>query len=100
MITNETAKEIAQVFREIDQGEALLAEVDKELAQESDHIGFHGDVESTARKCQLGWPSSRESYRLYSVEPKIARAVIVAHLVDQRAKLEKLNQIVKLEVTE
>ena len=37
-------------------------------------------------------------YRIYNVEPIIARAVIVAHLSDQRAKLEKLNEIARLEV--
>jgi len=97
MITRETVAELGRVYREIENGEKLLAEVDAELAKETERVGFHGEIRSTARGCQLGWPSSENGYRLYNVEAKIARAVIVAHLADQRAKLEKLNEIAKLE---
>ena len=98
MITRETVSELGRVMRDIEAGEKLLAEVDEQLAKEKDSIGFHGEVRSTARACQLGWPSSDNGYRLYNVEARIARAVIVAHLADQKAKLEKLNAVARLEV--
>jgi hypothetical protein len=99
MITRETASEIFRVYRDIEAGEILLAEVDAELAKEKDSIGFHGEVRSRARCCQLGWPGNdNNSYRMYNVEVKIARAVIIAHVADQKAKLEKLNAIAQLEV--
>ena len=99
MITLATVKEIYSVYRDIEAGEKLLVEVDAELAKEKDSIGFHGEVQSVARNCNLGWPSmSNDSYRMYNVEAKIARAVIVAHLADQKAKLEKLNEVARLEV--
>jgi hypothetical protein len=97
MIKAETARNIDRVFREIESGEKLLAEVDEQIAKATERIGFHGEPHTTARPCQLGWPESN-GYRLYSVEPIIARAVIVAHLADQRAKLEKFNEIARLEV--
>lgn len=98
MITKETAILIAQAYREIEAGEKLLSEVEKEL-ETPDRINFYGEVESGKRTCQLGWPSGRDSYRIYHVEPHIAKAVIVAHLADQRAKLEKLNIVAGLEVS-
>jgi hypothetical protein len=98
MITRETAAALGQAYRELEAGEKLLAEVDAELAKAEERIGFHGEVLSTARNCQLEFPNGDNSYRLYHVEPRIARAVIVAHLADQKAKLEKLNEIARLEV--
>lgn len=99
MITKETVYEIGRVYREIEAGEKLLAQVDEELAKEKESIGFHGEIRSTARNCQLGWPMrDHDGYQLYNVEPKIARSVIVAHLADQKAKLEKLSEVARLEV--
>jgi len=100
MITKKTATEIARTHLDIEAAEKLLEEVDKELANEKERRGFHGEINYTARHCQLGWPSlSGDGYRLYSVEPRIARAVIVAHIADQHAKLEKLNMVAALEVS-
>ncbi|MDD5305574.1 MAG: hypothetical protein PHS14_20945 [Elusimicrobia bacterium] len=98
MITHETLKELGRVYRDIEAGEKLLAEVDEQLAKQEERVGFHGDIQSSFRCCQLGWPSSSDGYRLYNVEPRIARAVIVAHIADQRAKLEKLNEVARLEI--
>lgn len=98
MITKDTASDIARTYREIEAGEQLLAEVEKELAKE-DRPGWAGNPEAGGRRCELGWPmESRGSSRIFQVEPMIARAVIVAHLADQRAKLEKLNAVAQLEV--
>lgn len=98
MITIETIRSIYSVHREIENGEKLLAEVDKELEKQVERIGFHGEVTTSVRNCQLGWPSSDSAYRIYQVEPRIARAVIIAHIADQRAKLEKLNAVAQLEI--
>ncbi len=100
MITKETISELGRVYRDIEAAEGLLAEVDEQLAKQEERIDFHGNVQGPYRRCQLGWPSSDSSYRLFNVEPKIARAVIVAHLADQRAKLEKLNEVARIEVEE
>jgi hypothetical protein len=97
MIKAETAANIARAYREIDQGQKLLSEVDEQIAKATERVSFHGEVETIVRPCQLGWPDGN-GYRLYSVEPQIARAVIVAHLADQQAKLEKLNEIARLEL--
>ncbi|MGD9939110.1 MAG: hypothetical protein AB7T74_04835 [Clostridia bacterium] len=97
MISNGTIAAMARAYREIEAGEKLLAEVEAELAKDTESIDFNGRVRDTARKCQLAWPSSESSRSLYSVEPVIARAVIVSHLADQRAKLEKLNQVARME---
>ncbi len=97
MIKAETVRGIDRIYREIEAGEKLLGEVDEQISKATERIGFHGEPQTTARPCQLGWPD-RDGYRIYNVEPIIARAVIVAHLSDQRAKLEKLNEIARLEV--
>lgn len=97
MITKETADGIARAYREIENAEKLLAQVDEQLAKEKESRGFHGEINYTARPCQLGWPEGRDGYRLFSVEARVARAVIAAHLADQRAALSKLNEYARLE---
>jgi len=96
MITKETASAMARVYRDIEAAEKLLAEVDEGIARSKEQIDFHGEPRSTARPCQLGWPDGN-GYRLYNVEPEIARVVIVAHLADQEAKLKKINAAAILE---
>ena len=98
MITKETVAELGRVMRDLDAGEKFLAEIDQELQKESDRIGFHGDTQPARRNCQLGWPSMPgDGYRLYNVEPGLARCVVVAHLADMKAKLVKLNEVANLE---
>lgn len=99
MITQNTADEISRAFREVAAAEKLLEQIDEQLAKEKETRGFHGEIGTTARGCQLGWPD-REGYRLYFVEAKIARACIVAHLADQQARIVKLNETAKLEASQ
>lgn len=96
MITKETADGISRAYREIEAAEKLLTQIDEQLAKEKESRGFHGEINYTARGCQLGWPD-REGFRLFSVEPQLGRSCVVAHLIDQKAKIEKLNEIAKME---
>lgn len=98
MITQETASAMARLYRELSGAEQFLAEIDAELKKEPERIDHHGEPVHAIRNCQLGWPQGlSESWRVYQVEPRIARAVVVAHIADQKAKLEKLNEVASLE---
>jgi len=97
MITEKTARELSRTYREIEAAEKLLTEVDIELAK-GERIGWRGELENAGRRCELAWPTGEASSHLYNVEPPIARAVLVAHIADQKAKLEKLNEVARLEV--
>jgi hypothetical protein len=97
MITRETASNIAKTYREIEYAEELLAQVEKELEKE-DRPDWRGEPQAAGRRCELGWPMDGNSRRLFQVEPAIARAVIVAHVADQRSKLEKFNAMAMLEI--
>lgn len=102
MISVETIKEMGRVYREIESGEKLLAQIDEELKKEKELPDFYGNMKTNARKCQLGWPgiTDNSSFRIFQVEPRIARSVVVAHLADQRAMLVKLNELARLEILE
>jgi len=97
MITRETIAAMSRAYREIEAGEKLLAEVKTELEKDTESIDFNGNPRNTAKRCQLGWPMNDTTRACYQVEPMIALSVIVAHLADQRARLEKLNEVAKLE---
>lgn len=98
MISYATAKEIAYAYREIEAAEKLLEEVQQEIDKSGERVDYRGELQRTARNCQLGWPMSENSHRLFTVEPEIAAAVIKAHLVNQNAKLQKLNEVARLEL--
>lgn len=95
MIDRETVAEMNRAYREIEAAEKLLETVDEELKKEPDRVDMRGNMVTARRRCQLGFPSGDNSRRLYHVPPDIARAVIVAHIADQRANLEKLNEFAR-----
>lgn len=101
MLTKQTASAIAWMYREIEEGEALLAEVEREMEKHETRPGFSGEPEPARRYCQFGWPTGTDGsgHRLFRVEPKMARAIITAHVADRKAELEKLNAQAQVEVS-
>jgi len=99
MLTRKTVDAVGRIFRDIESSEKMLVKVDGEIEKETERRSFHGEVEYTSHMCQLSWPSGESGYTIYNVEPAIARAGIAAHLIDQRAKLAKLHEIIALEIS-
>ncbi len=96
-ISKQTAMDIALAHREVETGEALLAEIDEALSRRAppdirDAFGRqHGGLE-------LGVPSGNNSHRLFRVSWNLARPVIAAHIAEQTAIIEALSEKAKAEI--
>lgn len=90
MIQKKTAYSIVIAYQEIEAGEKLLTQLDEalshgELPDFRDHFGHQ-------RGISLGVPNGDHSKSLFDVHPKLARAVIRAHIAEKRAEQEALNR--------
>jgi hypothetical protein len=103
MINQETARAIYNCYAEIKNSEKLLEEIaaqEKRLEEEQKEAFHSKDIKETHPMYQLGVPSnfgSDSAWRLYRVRPSMAKAVIIAHLAEEKAHLAELNQRAKLE---
>ena len=90
MITEKTATLIARAYAEIRAGEKLLGETEESVARgESADLR---DAFGRQRGIEMAVPHSNDSSRrLFDVAPRLAGAVIHAHLGEKRAELEALN---------
>lgn len=85
-ITVQTARDIWIAYDEIAKGEKLIADMEKQLAEYQDPNPR--DAFGRQRCLQLGVPSGDNSHRLFDVQPKLAIAVIKAHVAEKRAFLD------------
>jgi hypothetical protein len=96
VITRETANQIALAWREIEAGEALLAEVrgaldKREITDIRDVFGRRH------RELELGVPSGPSAHRLFNVPFTLAIPVIEAHIAHHRAMVATLSEKAKSE---
>lgn len=98
MITQQTAIDIAYAYREIETAEKLLNEIDEALKRREapDIRDAFGRPQSGL---QLGVPSGQSGHRLYNVPWTIAKPVIQAHIMNQRAILAALSETATLEAS-
>ena len=99
MIAYKTAIEIASTYKEIENAEELLEKLDKSIAEPDTEIlrDCFGRPRNTL---ELGIPSGESSHRVYNVNPKLARSVIVAHIANKKAYLVEMQERAKIEVND
>ena len=102
MITQETAAKIYSTYREIEAGNTLL----KDLATEIEECRFD-NTEPNLKDCfgrrnqlQLGVPSGENGHRLFGVSVDLAISVIRVHIANCEAKLVKLQECARIELSE
>lgn len=95
-ISQETARMIWVAYDEIANGEKLLTEMEK---RQKEHENPNPrDAFGKRRNLQLGIPCGETGHTLYDVQPKLAMAVIAAHVADKRAMLTVLCERAKSEL--
>lgn len=98
MITKTTAMEIWMCFDEIQKGEALLADLEKQL--KDSEVPLARDAFGRRRNLSLGIPSSSNGERIFDVHPALGMAVIKAHIAEKRSVLLALNETARAELLE
>ena len=104
MIKQGTAKAIFNCYAEIKNSEKLISKIEEqenEIEEKRKNLLEHEDLKERYSTYELGVPYNfgpdNSSFRLYYINPSIAKAVIVAHQATQKARLVELNQIARLE---
>lgn len=105
MITQDTAAEIWECYREIEAGEKLLADLEAEAAKDRDHWNKDKfeprlrDAFGRQTKLQLGVPSGENAHRLYGVSANLGVSIIRAHIAAKRLVLVEANEKARAELT-
>lgn len=91
MINEQTATDIALIYREIKVSEDLLSDIEK--AQDSSSPKDIRDVFGRVQgNIEVGVPNGDSSRRLYRMQWKLAKPVIEAHIADCKSQLSALNE--------
>lgn len=98
MISQETAARIWTCYREIALGKKLLEEAEEQLKRDPKEDPFPRDPFGRKRGLQLGVPSSDTAHRLFDVPPRLALAVIRAHVAEQERQLVEANEAARIEL--
>lgn len=104
MITRKTAERLWVAYREIESAEKLLS--DMEEVREREHMSQKDrqhertlkDAFGREQHLQLGIPSGKNSHRIFEVSPRMADAVIRAHIAGQKAKMLELQEVARVEL--
>jgi len=91
MIKQQTATDIALIYREIKASEDLLAEIEQAQAtfSQKDIRDVFGRVQGNI---EVGVPNGDSSKRIFRMQWKLAKPVIEAHIADCEAQLTALNE--------
>jgi len=105
MVTQATAAEIWECYREIEAAEKLLADLDAAAKQQEGQYDRRdkfepklSDAFGRLARLQLGVPSGDNSHRLYGVSAGLAVSVIKAHIANKRAELVEANEKARTEL--
>jgi hypothetical protein len=100
MISQDTAAAIWAAYRDIEAGEKLLADIEKE--RNRNHLDKSQptlrDAFGRVRNLSLGIPSGENSQRLFDVKPELAEAIIRAHIANKHAELAEANERARVEL--
>ena len=97
MISQETATDIAVIYRDIEAGEKLLADV-KAAIDKFDQVDIRDVFGRRAHRLELGIPSGANSMRILHVPYELAVPIIDATIASHRAKLKALDTKVRAEL--
>ncbi len=96
MIKQQTAVDIALIYREIEASKGLLSEIEK--AQDSFNPKDIRDVFGRVQgNIEVGVPNGDSSKRIFRMQWKLAKPVIQAHIADCEAQLVALNEKASIE---
>lgn len=101
MISQKTAADIWNAYREIEAAEKLLEDMSKAATTWGAPDKFAPtlkDAFGRAQNLQLGIPMGESGHRLYSVSPALAEACIRAHIANKRAELVEANERARIEL--
>ncbi len=90
MITQKTAYDLWCAYSEIEKGRKLATDIQEAIVAHKDPNPR--DAFGRQRCFQLGVPTSETGHRLLDVQPRLALAVINAHIAEKTALLEVLNE--------
>lgn len=98
MIREETARNIAICYQEIEKANKLLDDMKTELEKTGspDIRDAFGDK----KNLQLGVPTGCDSHRLFRVNPEISVKIIEQHIKDNENILNELNVLAMIETRE
>lgn len=93
-----TAAAIWNAYREIEVAEKLIADLEKERAEQKDGWGRPSQAEEYRTRIELSVPREDNSKRLYDVRPNLALAVIRAHIAEKKRELVEAQEKARLEL--
>ncbi len=99
MITQQTATDIAVIYRDIEAAEKLLADVHGAI-DKMHQVDIRDVFGRRHYALQLGIPSGDNGHRILQVPYDLAIPVIEATIASHRAKLRALHEKVKAELAE
>jgi len=102
MISQETAREIYNSYREIEAGKKLLMDIE-ESQKDFDRIQKKTDpcLKDAFGRCmhfELGIPSGKSGHRILRVRPDLAGSIIRAHIADKEAELLRVQEMARIEM--
>jgi hypothetical protein len=101
MISQETAVDIYNAYRDIEAGKKLLADMEEaakfphELNKTEPRIK---DAFGRRQHLQLGIPCGDNGHRLLDVSPKLAESIIRAHIANKEAELKEIQEVARIEL--
>src|SRR5262245_1956681 len=100
MITQKTASDIWECYREILASEKLIEDIEGQRDEYSrdDFEPKLKDVFGRDRKLQLGVPSGENAHKIYGVSADLALTVIRAHVANKKAALVAANERARIEL--
>ena len=99
MLSQQTATDMAVIYRDIEAAEKLLADV-KQAIDKMNQVDIRDVFGRRQNALQLGIPSGDTSHRILHVPYDLAIPVIEATIANHRARLLALNTKAKAEVSD
>lgn len=97
MISQQTATDIAVLYKEIEAATNLLEDVKKTLDVNKD-FDIRDAFGRRVRHVELGVPTGDNSRRIFQVPPELAILVIEAVIETNKAKIAVLNERAAIEI--
>jgi hypothetical protein len=97
MISNETATDMAVIYRDIKAAETLLADV-KDAIDKFKQIDIRDVFGRNHHSLQLGIPSGDSGHRIMHVPYQLAIPIIEATIASHHARLKALNEKARAEL--
>lgn len=98
IISKELSQKIWTCHHEIQKANELASDLKKQLEKTGD--AHFIDAFGRTRQISMGVPSGNDSARIFDVRPKLALAVIHAHIAEKESELIALNEEAKILVSE